>query len=126
MFDLIIIGGSAAATSAGVYAARRGLNFKIITKEFSGEVAISGEIENWPGVIETDGIKLAEEFKQHLVSYNVVPEEGVEVRSITKQSDDTFCISVNKDGLNTAMDKMIAVDTEKTPMCDYDAKSVIV
>ena len=34
MFDLIIIGGSAAATAAGVYAARRGLNVKIITKEF--------------------------------------------------------------------------------------------
>ena len=36
MFDLIIIGGSAAATTAGIYAARRGLNFKIITQDFGG------------------------------------------------------------------------------------------
>ena len=46
MFDLIIVGGSAAATAAGIYAARRNLNFKIITKEFGGEVATSGEIGN--------------------------------------------------------------------------------
>ena len=66
MFDLIIIGGSAAATTAGIYAARRGLNFKIITKDFGGEVATSGEIGNWPGISQTDGITLTNQFKEHL------------------------------------------------------------
>src|SRR3990167_8316734 len=70
MFDLIIIGGSAAATSAGIYAARRGLNFKIITNQ----------------------------FKEHLKFYNVVPEEGVEVDKIAKQPDGTFLITAPKDG----------------------------
>lgn len=87
MFDLIIIGGSAAATAAGIYAARRGLNFKIITKDFGGEVATSGEIGNWPGISQTDGIILANQFKEHLKFYNVIPEEGVEVEKITKQED---------------------------------------
>ena len=94
MFDLIIIGGSAAATSAGIYAARRGLNFKIITKDFGGEVATSGEIGNWPGVSQTDGITLANQFKEHLKFYNVIPEEGVEVEKITKQEDGTFLIKI--------------------------------
>ena len=62
MFDLIIIGGSAAATAAGIYAARRNLNFKIITKDFGGEVATSGEIANWPGIIKTDGVALAQQL----------------------------------------------------------------
>lgn len=126
MFDLIIIGGSAAATAAGVYAARRGLNVKIITKEFGGEVATSGEIENWPGVVHTDGLTLTEQFKAHLASNHVVPEEGIEVRMVTKQADGLFCISVNKDGPRMAMDKMEDVDAEEAPKCDYDAKAVII
>src|SRR3990167_4799557 len=87
MLDLLIIGGSAAATSAGIYAARRGLNFKIITKDFGGEVATSGEIGNWPGISQTDGINLANQFKEHLKFYNVILEENVEVEKVTKQED---------------------------------------
>ena len=74
MYDLIIIGGSAAGATAGIYAVRRGLNFKIITKDFGGEVATSGEIGNWPGINQTDGITLANQFKEHLKFYNVAPE----------------------------------------------------
>ena len=44
--DLIIIGGSAAAITAGIYAVRRGLKFEIISKDFGGEVATSPEISN--------------------------------------------------------------------------------
>ena len=97
MFDLIIIGGSAAATTAGIYAARRGLNFKIITKDFGGEVATSGEIGNWPGASQTDGITLSNQFKEHLKFYGVVPEEGVKVDKIAKQNDGTFLITAKKD-----------------------------
>ncbi len=92
-YDLIIIGGSAAATAAGIYAARRNLNFKIISKDFGGEVATSGEIGNWPGINQTDGLTLANQFKQHLKFYKVNIEEGVEVEKITKQEDGTFCIT---------------------------------
>lgn len=84
MYDLIIVGASAAATAAGIYAARRKLNFKIISKDFGGEVAISGEIKNYPGITETNGIDLAYKFKKHLEYYNVNLELGVEVREIVK------------------------------------------
>ncbi len=125
-YDLIIIGGSAAATAAGVYAARRNLNFKILTKDFGGEVATSGYIENWPGVIHTDGLALAQQFKEHLHANHASLEENVEVRSITKQADGLFCISLNKDGQTMAADKMDEVNTENAPTCDYDAKAVII
>ena len=98
MFDLIIIGGSAAATSAGIYAARRGLNFKIITKEFGGEVATSGDVDNYPGIPGTNGIELVDKFKKHLANYGVEPEEGVEVKKITQQTDGTFFINAAKEG----------------------------
>src|SRR3989344_5269236 len=122
MFDLIVIGGSAAATSAGIYAARRGLNFKIITKDFGGEVATSGEIGNWPGVIQTDGITLANQFKEHLKFYGVIPEEGVEVDEIVKQNDGYFCIKTKTDS------RWDLKESSQGPSlnCDYLAKSVIV
>ncbi|MEK7078070.1 MAG: FAD-dependent oxidoreductase, partial [Patescibacteria group bacterium] len=74
MYDLIIIGASAAGISASIYAARRRLNFKIITADIGGEVATSGEIENWPGVIHTNGIDLADQFRKHAEANKVVIE----------------------------------------------------
>lgn len=126
MFDLIIIGGSAAATAAGIYAARRNLNFKIITKDFGGEVATSGEIANWPGIIKTDGIALAQQFKDHLTSYGVEPEEGVEVEKIARQSDGTFCITTKKSEAQTMASEKLPVKTGASLTCDYSAKAVIV
>jgi len=125
MLDLLIIGGSAAATSAGIYAARRGLNFKIITKDFGGEVATSGEIGNWPGDGVTDGLTLSDKFKKHLEHYKVDLEEGIEVEKITKQEDGTFCVTTKKEGSTMAADKMEATPAG-TAKCDYEAKVVIV
>ncbi|MBI2626979.1 MAG: FAD-dependent oxidoreductase [Parcubacteria group bacterium] len=126
MFDLIIIGGSAAATTAGIYATRRNLNFKIISKDFGGEVATSGEIGNWPGDGTTDGITLAQKFKDHLALYKVVPEEGIWVDKITKQNDGTFCITTKKDGSITMAGEKIEEETVRGLTCDYIAKTVLI
>jgi len=125
MFDLIIIGGSAAATAAGIYAARRGLKFKIISKDFGGEVATSGEIGNWPGDGMTDGITLVGKFKKHLELYKVDMEEGIEVESVRKQDDGTFCVTTKKDGLKMTADKIDRKDNGRQT-CDYAANTVIV
>ncbi len=124
VYDVIIIGGSAAATSAGIYAARRNLNFKIITKEFGGEVATSGEIGNWPGVNHTDGIALAQQFKEHLAYYQVEPEEGIEVEKIIRQDSGLFCITTKTDGISMAIEKL-EEKSEPAMKCDYEAKTVI-
>lgn len=125
MHDLIIIGGSAAATSAGVYAARRGLNFKIITKDFGGEVITSGEIGNWPGINQTDGITLSKQFKEHLKFYKADLEEGVEVQKISVQPDGSFCITAKK-GSSTSMASEKTADSSGSALkCDYEAKSIV-
>ncbi len=125
MHDLIIIGGSAAATSAGIYAARRELDFKIIAKEFGGEVATSGEIGNWPGINQTDGLKLAQQFKNHLEYYKVSMEEGIEVEKISRQENGVFCIYAKTDGPRMASEKLEDEVDEKTN-CVFLAKTVIV
>lgn len=134
MLDLLIIGGSAAATTAGIYGIRRGLNLKIITKDFGGEVITSGEIGNWPGDGMTDGITLADKFRKHLEQYKVDLEEGIEVEKIVKVEDPStqfgaggyFCISTKKgSGIGMAGEKM-PDGKEGVLKCDYVAKAVIV
>lgn len=108
--DLIIIGGSAAATAAGIYAARRNIKFKIITREFGGEVATSGEVNNYPGFSEgisshigkTNGIELAKAFKLHLQFYKVEMEDGVNVEGVKKSEDGNFEIKGEKNGAPVA------------------------
>jgi len=86
MYDLVIIGASAAGSSAAVYAARRRLNFIMISKDIGGEVVKNGEVENWLGIIHTTGIELAAQFKAHLEANNVPIENGWEVTNITQEA----------------------------------------
>ena len=116
MLDLIIIGGSAAATTAGIYAARRGLKFKIISKDFGGEVATSGEIGNWPGDGMTDGIALADKFRKHLEQYNVDLEEGIEVESVQKDESGIFLIKVKNSQNYNAKTVIIATGVHPRPL----------
>ncbi len=125
MLDLLIIGGSAAATTAGIYAARRKLDFKVISKDFGGEVATSGEIGNWPGIQKIDGLELSKQFQEHLKSYGVEPELGVWVEKIHKNDDGTFCVTTKKKGEPERREK-ISVDGNGNPVCDYEAKAIIV
>ena len=92
MYDLIIIGASAAGISASIYAARRRLNFKIITADIGGEVATSGEIENWPGIIHTNGVDLADQFKKHAEANKVIIESDRWVGDI-KKLENIFVVS---------------------------------
>ncbi len=125
LYDVIIVGGSIAATAAGIYAARRQLKFKIIAKDLGGEVATSGEIGNWPGIIHTDGLTLAGDFRKHLESYKPSIEEGVAVSKITKQGDGNFCITTGPAGTNMASEKIPSNNTS-TLKCDYLTRAVIV
>jgi alkyl hydroperoxide reductase subunit AhpF len=98
MDDVIVIGGSAAATAAGIYLARRKMKFRIVAIEWGGEVATSGEISNYPGFIKTDGIELSEKFLEHLRSYGVEPELGVRVLKIQKLAEGHFRVEAEKNG----------------------------
>jgi NADH-dependent peroxiredoxin subunit F len=82
LLDLVIIGAAAAGSAAAVYAARRHLNFLIVSKDIGGEVALSGEVENWPGTIHTTGFELSKAFHEHVKSYDVQIDEGWGVTKI--------------------------------------------
>ncbi|MBI2426230.1 MAG: FAD-dependent oxidoreductase [Candidatus Kerfeldbacteria bacterium] len=87
MFDLIIVGGSAAGASAAVYAARALMNFKVVATDLGGEVALSGEIGNYPGFNETNGIELSQKFADQMKFNKVDIDEGVTVYAITREGN---------------------------------------
>jgi len=97
MDQIIIIGSSAAGLSAAIYCARRGIMPRVITYDIGGEMLLSGEIGNYPGVGMTDGWKLTESFSKQAESYGIVPEIGVKVLSF-KQSDNYFTVTADRDG----------------------------
>jgi alkyl hydroperoxide reductase subunit F len=84
MYDLIIIGAGPAGITAAVYAARKRLNFLVITRDIGGQTAWSGDVENYTGYQFITGPDLVAKFEEHMHQYNVDVKEGVSALEIRK------------------------------------------
>ncbi len=91
MYDLIIVGGGPAGLSAGMYAKRAALNTVLIEKGVpGGQVAITKDVENYPGYKEIGGFELCEKFLEHAKEYDleiretevVGTEPGIDYHSV--------------------------------------------
>lgn len=64
--ELVILGAGPAGLTAAVYGRRAGLDTLVIEKGApGGQIRITDEIENWPGVIHSSGVELADTFRKH-------------------------------------------------------------
>ncbi|MCM8798803.1 MAG: FAD-dependent oxidoreductase [Candidatus Omnitrophica bacterium] len=87
MYELIIIGAGPAGITASVYAARKKLEFLVITKDIGGQAALSGEIENYTGYQFISGPELAKKFEEHIRKYGVEVREGEEVIRVSRRDN---------------------------------------
>ena len=71
--NLIILGSGPAGYTAGIYAARAGLNPCIISgMEQGGQLTTTTDVENWPGDSDNlQGPELMERMLKHVESLNV-------------------------------------------------------
>ena len=67
MKDIVIIGSGPAGLSAAVYGRRAGLDILVIEKEYcgTGQIAESGQVDNYLGIPGIDGYSLGEKFREH-------------------------------------------------------------
>lgn len=95
IYDLIIIGAGPAGITASVYAARKKINFLVISLDIGGQAAWSGDIENYTGYQFITGPELAQKFQEHMLKYDTVLRENEEVLEL-KNSEDVFLVKTNK------------------------------
>jgi len=105
IYDLIIIGAGPAGITASVYAARKQLDFLVISLDIGGQAAWSGDIENYTGYQFITGPELAQKFEEHMRKYRLALKENEEVLELVK------------------LGQLIQVKTNKA---DYQSRSVII
>ena len=72
LYDLVIVGAGPAGLSAAIYAGRAKLKTLVLEKsEIGGQVKITSEVRNYPGVFNTSGQALTEEMKRQALSFGV-------------------------------------------------------
>ena len=70
LYDLIIVGGGPAGLSAAIYMARAKYRVLVIEKEHTGgQITITSEIINYPGVNKTSGKELTDNMRTQAESF---------------------------------------------------------
>lgn len=99
MYDVVIIGSGPAGLSAAVYAKRANLNVAVIEKEYegTGQIAESGNVNNYLGLPDINGYDLGEKFREHALSLNVcfIEKEALNI----EENDSGYTIKLD-DGEN--------------------------
>ena len=81
-YEVIIVGGGPAGLTAGLYSQRAALKTVLFEKGLTGgQIAISKNVENYPGLEEITGFDLAEKMLRHARNFGlqVVQEEVAEI-----------------------------------------------
>ncbi|MBU0757079.1 MAG: NAD(P)/FAD-dependent oxidoreductase [Nanoarchaeota archaeon] len=86
-YDTIIIGGGIAGMTAAIYAARKRMKFEIVSTVFGGQFMVSGEIDNYPGIVKTTGVEFSDVMEKQM-EFNGVGVKVETVRKVEKTGKD--------------------------------------
>jgi len=100
MYDLIIIGAGPAGITAAVYAARKKMEFLVVSVDIGGQTAWSGLVENYTGYQFISGPELTRKFEEHMRAFNIPVKENEGVRQVRKE-DDHFLVETVKGSYQT-------------------------
>lgn len=84
-YDVLVVGGGPAGSSAAIYAARKGIRTGIVAERFGGQVLDTMSIENFISVKSTEGPKLAASLEEHVKEYGVDIMNLQRAKSIEKK-----------------------------------------
>ncbi|MBQ9903543.1 MAG: thioredoxin-disulfide reductase [Synergistaceae bacterium] len=101
--ELVIIGAGPAGMSAAIYGRRAGLDVLVLEKKATGgQINITDEIENYPGVAHATGPEVGDLLKNHALKFNtefrMIDDSKVELRG------DKKIVIARKNGQNTEIE----------------------
>ena len=70
-YDVLVVGGGPAGSSAAIYSARKGLKVAVLAERIGGQVKDTVSIENLISVPETTGSELADNLRTHMSKYPI-------------------------------------------------------
>lgn len=92
MFDVAILGGGPAGYTAGIYAARYGLDTVLIEQGIAGgQISTTDVVDNFPGVPHVNGAELGSLFENQASELGVCIENDT-VSMLAKHEDGSFLI----------------------------------
>lgn len=94
MYDIIIIGSGPAGLAASIYASRARLRTLVLERDTmgAGQIAVTEQVDNYPGLLHIGGYELGEKFREHAESLGASICEN-DVERLTKQ-DGVFQIAL--------------------------------
>ena len=124
IYDMIIIGGGPAGYTSALYGARAGLDVLVIEKmSIGGQMALTGEIENYPGFIDgIDGITLGANMQASAEKFGTKTEYA-EVTSLNLNADPKEIVTDGKSYFSKTV--VIATGADPRPLGIEKEKELI-
>ncbi len=94
-YDVLVIGGGPAASSAAIYAARKGIRTGLVADSLGGQVIETLGIENMIGTPYTEGPQLMKQVEEHLRSLSGGHYDQ-SVSDLTSKTKRFFCCFLEK------------------------------
>ena len=95
VYDMIIVGGGPGGYTAALYAARAGMDAVVLEMlSAGGQMALTHQIDNYPGIVGIDGFSLGEKMQEIAESFGAKTEYA-EVYS-ADLSADPKCVSTSE------------------------------